>query len=85
MFSEKSLEPFSRKIEKNSFLGTFGQFGAKLDFFSKIGLCDFLPISFYTFMQKIRKILRANPEIIFFRQTDRQTNKLTTNSTGVEN
>ena len=71
--SEKSLEPFFIKIEKNRFDPFLPKKGVKGIFFQKTLFVTFLHLSSPNCIQKIRKILRANSSN-FASQTDGQTN-----------
>ena len=55
----KSLEPFSRKSRKTIILTTFLYFMDEPAFFRKNRRVSFLPLWWLTFMQKMKKILRA--------------------------
>ena len=78
MFSEKSLEPFSRKVEKTSFLGIFGHvwaiWGKTRFFFKNRALWVSLPYRFIPSCKKLEKSLEP-----FSRKTN--TNQLTNQPT----
>ena len=55
LFTEKTNDKISRKVQKTQILGHFGPEFAQKNFFSKIGLVTFCTLPFCIIVQKIRK------------------------------
>ena len=75
LFTEKTNDKFSRKVQKTQILGHFGPKFAQKNFFSKIGLRHILGIAILHHCAKNQKKLmsRSQEKLVTDERTDERT------------